>query len=154
MATNFTPLGSFASVVVTGPTSTVDVLRISFQTIPSNIIAVINATYGPTTGFTQTNLDNAYNDFIEPTAEGIERVMTTGMVAGMVAVEDSDASGNIVDFMDVTVQYVPTGTQPGPFQSVLRIPTQAFGVDSAFFGTVVLTPIENANAALQALAGL
>lgn len=149
----YTVLGSFATVQVTSPTTVVDVLRISFRTTPSGVVASANVPYRNLVGFTSADADQAASIFIGPLADGIERLMGSGMVAGAVGTEDVDASGLLVDYVDVTVQYVSTNPNaPGPFQSVIRIPVFAFD-EPSFFDALVLVPVQNAYAALEKLAG-
>jgi hypothetical protein len=142
MADSYTVKGSYATVQVIDPTTVVDVLRISFTTIPSGIYGRANAPYKNVAGFTTANADQAASLFIEPLAYGIERAMGTGRVAGMSAVEDTNASGLLIDYMDVTVVYDASAAgSPLTFEAVVRIPTQAFDGHDAFFQPLVLDPI-------------
>lgn len=142
MAQNYTVISSFATVQVIDPTTVVDVLRIGFRTIPSGIYGRANAPYKDVGGFKVADADQAASLFIGPLATGIERAVGTGRVSGMSAVEDTNASGLLVDYMDVTVFYSPnTPAQPLTFEAVVRIPVFAFEGEDAFFGPLVLDPI-------------
>lgn len=154
MADNYTTLGSYATVQVTGPTTTVDVLRISFRTIPSGVVAVANVPYRNVGGFAVADVQTAANIFIGPLATGIERMMGSGMVAAAAGVEDTDASGLLVDYIDAVVEYVPqVAGQLGEFQSELRIPVHAFD-EPSFYGPLVGDKLNAAYTALQQLAEL
>lgn len=146
-------LGSFPTIQVTGPTSVVDVLRITFRTTPSNVVAFANVPYKNLVGFQVANAEQAASVFIGPLADGIERMMGSGEVAGAVGSEDIDASGLLVDYLDVTVEYNPNDpTRPGPFQSLVRVPVFAFD-EPSFYGPLVGSVIDAAYQALRTLAG-
>lgn len=158
MADNYQTTGSYATVQVTGPQSAVDVLRISFTTIPSGVSAVVNAPYRNLTTvtikgthITPAQVEAVAATFIAPLATGIERMMGMGLVSSAVAAEDTDASGLLIDYIDATVAYVPTNLRQDVFTAVVRIPTNAFD-EPSFFGPLVATPIGSAYDALKALA--
>lgn len=149
----YTVMGSFATVQVISPTQVVDVLRITFRTDPSGVVAFANVPYKNLVGFQVADADQAASVFIAPLADGIERAIGTGRVAGATGTEDIDASGLLIDYIDLTVQYDPGDpARPGPFQSIIRIPVFAFE-GGAFFGPLVLDKINAAYDALVALAG-
>lgn len=149
----YTVLGSYATVQVTGPTTVVDVLRINFRTTPSGVVATANVPYRNLVGFTVADADQAASLFISPLADGIERMMGSGRVAGAVGSEDIDASGLLVDYVDATVEYDPADpARPGPFQSVIRIPVGAFD-EPSFYAPLVGDKINAAYDALVQLAG-
>lgn len=149
----YTVLGSYATVQVTSPTTVVDVLRINFRTTPSGVVATANVPYKNIAGFTVADADQAASIFIGPLADGIEQAIGTGRVAGGTGSEDIDASGLLVDYIDLTVEFNPNDpTRPGPFQSVLRVPVFAFETGE-FFGPLVRDKINAAYDALVKLAG-
>ena len=149
----YTVLGSFATVQEVADNQLVDVLRINFRTTPSGVTASANVPYQDLVGFTVADADTAASIFIGPLADGIEQMMGTGEVAGAVGTQDVGASGQLVDYVDVTVQYVPNDPlRPGPFQSIIRIPVFAFET-GAFFGPLVRDKVNAAYQALQHLAG-
>lgn len=151
MADNYTVLGSFATVQVTGPQSAVDVLRITARTIPSGVTFTANAPYRNIVGVRPGDVPGIANVFIEPLATGIERMMGIGIVASAVATEDTDASGLLIDYIDATVEYVPPGATFSDFQQVVRIPTNAFD-EPSFFGPLVASKLGAAYDGLKALA--
>lgn len=158
MADNYQTTGSYATVQVTGPTTAVDVLRISFRTIPSGVTAMLNAPYRSLTTVTITGthitpaqVEAVARTFIKPIAFGIERMMGMGIVASAVAAEDTDPSGLLIDYIDATVAYQPENLTQDVFSTVVRIPTNAFDEPSVF-GALVATPIRDAYDALKALA--
>lgn len=158
MPADYQYTGSYATVQVTGPASAVDVLRISFRTIPSGVNAVINAPYRnlATVTITGTHITPAQvlavaDTFAAPIAAGIERMMGMGIVSSAVPAEDTDASGLLIDYIDATVEYLPTNLKQDSFSATVRIPTNAFD-EPSFFGPLVGTPIGAAYEALKALA--
>lgn len=153
MADNFQTLGSVATVQVTGPQSAVDVLRITFVTKPSGIIATANAPYRNIVGVRPGDVEGIADRFIAPLATGIERLMGSGMVATAAATEDVDASGLLIDYLDVSVEYVPPGSTVSDFQQVVRIPTQAFD-EPSFYGPLIGSKIGAAYEGLKALASV
>ena len=151
MAADFTVLGSYATVQVVSPTQVVDVLRITFRTLPSGVVAYANAPYKGIVGVKADDVDGIAQRFIAPLADGIER-MGSGQVGAAIAEEDTDASGLLVDYIAATVVYEPTDTTvPGPFTQVVRIPVFAFD-EPSFYGPLVGSKINDAYQALKQLA--
>lgn len=149
----YTVLGSYATVQVTGPTTVVDVLRVNFRTTPSGVVATANIPYRNVAGLTVADVDSAASVFIGPLADGIERMMGSGEVAGATGSEDIDASGLLVDYIDATVEYDPNDpARPGPFQAVVRIPVFAFD-EPSFYDPLVGSKVNATYVALQRLAG-
>lgn len=153
MAANFTTLGSVATIQVTGPATAVDVLRITFKTIPSGVVATANAPYKNIVGVKPDDVQGIANVFIEPLATGIERMMGSGVVTGAVAAEDTDASGLLIDYIDATVEYDPPNADQGAFTQIVRIPTQAFD-EPSFYGPLIGSKIGAAYEGLKALAAV
>lgn len=153
MADNFTTVGSYATVQVTGPTTAVDVLRITFRTIPSAVVAQANAPYKSLVGIAPGDVEAVADRFIGPLAYGIERMMGLGYVAGAIAAEDTDASGLLVDYIDATVEYVPPTAGTDTFTEIIRIPVFAFD-EPSFFLPLVRDKLQAAYDGLVALAGL
>lgn len=151
MASNYTVIGSYATVQVTGPQSAVDVLRITFRTIPSGVVATANAPYRNIVGVRPDDVQGIADTFIAPLATGIERMMGTGIVVGAVATEDTDASGLLVDYIDATVGYDPPGAAQDSLSQVVRLPTQAFD-EPSFYGPLIGSKIGAAYDGLKALA--
>lgn len=158
MADQFLYTGSYPTVQVTGPTTAVDVLRISGRTIPSGVPFSINAPYRGLVGInvkgdapTPAQAVAVANRFAGPIAAGIERMMGMGIVGGATAVEDTDASGLIIDYTEATVVYVPDNPLQQEFSAAVRIPTNAFD-EPSFFGPLVAEPVGAAYEALKALA--
>lgn len=151
MASNFTVIGSYATVQVTGVSSAVDVLRITARTIPSGVQFTANAPYRNIVGVRPGDVEGIARVFIEPLATGIERMMGMGIVPFAIAVEDTDASGLLVDYIDASVEYVPPGQAASDFQQVVRIPTGAFD-EPSFFNALVGEKIGQAYEGLKALA--
>jgi hypothetical protein len=150
--------GSYPTVQVTGPTTAVDVLRISASTIPSQVAFTFNAPYRGLVGInvkgdapTPAQAVAVADRFAAPIAAGIERMMGIGIVAGAAPTEDADASGLIIDYIDAVVEYLPDNLRQGEFTATVRIPTNAFD-EPSFFGPLVATPIGAAYEALKALA--
>lgn len=149
----YTVLGSYPTIQVISPTSVVDVLRITFRTDPSGVVAFANVPYKEVGGFTVADADQAASLFLAPLADGIETIMSTGWLAGASGTEDIDASGLLVDYIDCVVQYEPNDPlRPGPFQSIIRIPVFAFET-GPFFDALVRNPVLAAYNALVKLAG-
>lgn len=158
MASNFQTTGSFATVQVTGPASAVDVLHISFRTIPSGVNAAYNAPYRNLTTvdikgshITPAQVQAVADTFIAPLATGIERMMGSGMVAFAVGAEDTDASGLLIDYIDATVEFVPDNPAQDSFSAVIRIPVGAFD-EPSFYGPLVGDRISETYNALKTLA--
>lgn len=153
MAADYVVTGSYATVQVTGAQSAVDVLRISFRTIPSGVAATANAPYRNIVGVQPGDVQGIADRFIAPLAAGIERLMGSGMVAGATASEDVDASGLLVDYLDVTVAYDPPNGTGDTLTQVVRVPTQAFD-EPSFYGPLIGAKIGGAYDALKALAAV
>ncbi len=151
MAANFTVTGSFATVQVTGPQSAVDVLRITFRTIPSGVVATANAPYRNIVGVRPDDVQGIADTFIEPLATGIERMMGSGIVTGAVATEDTDPSGLLIDYIDATVEYDPPVAFSDSLTQIVRLPTQAFD-EPSFYGPLIGSKIGAAYDGLKALA--
>jgi hypothetical protein len=152
MAANFTVIGSYATVQVTGPTTAVDVLRITFRTIPSGVVAVANAPYKNLVGVQPGDVAGIADTFIAPLATGIERMMGSGLVSSAVASEDTDPSGLLIDYIDATVEYDPPGAGQGSFTQVVRLPTNAFD-EPSFYDPLIGAKLNAAHDGLVALAG-
>jgi hypothetical protein len=131
----------------------VDVLRITFRTIPSGIVATANAPYKNLVGFKVADADQAAAVFIAPLALGIERIMGLGYVAGAFGTEDVDPAGMLIDYLDVTVAFESAAAGAGSFEQIVRIPVHFFDSD-VIFGSLVLQPLADAYAGLQALAAV
>ena len=153
MADNLQVIGSYATVQVTGPTTAVDVLRITAKTIPSGVTFTANAPYRNLVGVQPGDVDGVANTFLVPIATGIERLMGSGMVAGAVAVEDVDRSGLIIDYLDVFVFYSPSGLTDDEYSQIVRIPTQAFD-EPSFYGPLIGSKVGAAYDGLKALAAV
>jgi hypothetical protein len=154
MAASYSVIGSYATVQITGPTTAVDVLRITFRTSPSGVIATANAPYKNIVGVRAGDVQGIADTFIAPLAEGIERMMGSGEVDSAVAAEDVDGSGLVIDYIDATVAYSKTGTSgAGAFTQVVRIPTGAFG-EPSFYDPLVGSKINAAYLGLQSLANV
>lgn len=158
MADQYLLTGSYATVQVTGPTTAVDVLRISASTVPSQVAFTFNAPYRGLVGInvkgeapTPAQAVAVADRFAAPIAAGIERMMGMGIVAGAAPTEDADTSGLIVDYIEATVEYLPDNPAQQSFSATVRIPTNAFD-EPSFFGPLVATPIGAAYDALKALA--
>ncbi len=151
MADNFTTIGSYATVQVTGPSSAVDVLRITARTIPSGVVFTANAPTNSLVGLQPGDVDGIADRFIGPLAYGIERMFGIPGVAYAVSAEDTDPSGLLIDYVDVTVQYVEPTLGGGDFTQVVRIPVHFFD-EPSFFGALVGSKLNAAYAGLQALA--
>lgn len=151
MAAQFTVIGSHTDVQVTGPQTAVDVLRITFRTIPSGVVATSNAPYRQIVGVRPDDVQGIADRFIAPLAAGIERMMGMGVVQAAAAVEDTDNNGLLVDYVDASVGYVPPGASQSDFQQVVRIPVGAFD-EPSFFTALVGDKINAAYAGLKALA--
>ncbi len=146
-------IGSYATVKVFSPTQVVDVLMVTFRTSPSNVVAFASPPYDDIQGFTVANADQAASVFIAPLADGIERMMSTGQVAGASGSEDISRDGLLIEYIDAIVEYNPADpARPGPFQSSIRLQVFAFE-DGNFFSSLVLAPIQAAYQALVQLAG-
>lgn len=146
MASNFALMGSYATVQITGPSTAVDVLRITGRTIPSGVVFTANAPYKNVDGMKQADVAHVVSTFIEPLAEGIERMMGSGEVSEATASEDINASGLVIDYIDAVVAYGDTFTQ------VVRVPTQAFD-EPSLYDSLIGHKIDAAYRGLQALAG-
>lgn len=152
MAANFTVIGSFTTIQVTGATTAVDVLRITATTIPSQVTFVYNAPYNNLVGVKPGDVQGVANLFLGPIATGIERMMGSGEVASALASEDISDAGLVIDYIDATVSYRPTGrNQPAPLTQVVRIPTGAFD-EPSFYDALVGSHIDGAYQGLKALA--
>ena len=151
MADNYSVIGSYATIQVTGPTTAVDVLRITARTIPSGVVFTANAPYRNIVGVQPGDVDGIARVFIAPLAVGIERMMGSGEVESATAAEDIDGSGLIIDYIDATVAYLGTGRGAGSFTQIVRVPTHFFD-EPSFYGPLVGSKINGAYLGLQALA--
>lgn len=118
MAANYTIQGQQRDIQILGPSQVQDVMRLTATTIPSGIwferFVSVAAWKSEGSG-----------PLVEPLAAGIERVMTFQDVAGMAAVEDTDASGLVVPMFEITV--VTTTADPnqvGPMTAVVKVPSR------------------------------
>lgn len=153
MADNLQVIGSYATVQVTGPTTAVDVLRITARTAPSGIVFTANAPYRNLVGVQPGDVDGVANTFLVPLATGLERMMGSGMVAGATATEDVDANGLLVDYIDAVVAYDPGTAGQEPLTQVVRIPVHAFD-EPSFYGPLIGSKIGAAYEGLKALAAV
>lgn len=158
MATSYTFIGAYPTTQVTGPATSVDVLRITASTIPSGVVFEINAPYRGLVGINVSGkaidagqMRQVADRFAAPIAAGIERMMGMGIVAGAVATQDLNAAGLVIDYIEATVLYSPPDINKDEFTVPVRIPTNAFD-EPSFFGPLVATPIGAAYASLKALA--
>lgn len=146
-------LGSFSTVQVLAPDQIQDILRITFRTTPSGIVAYANAPVVSLQAGGVTDALTAAALFAGPLADGIERAMASGKVGGITAVQDTDKSGLLQDYLEVTVEYVHSDpTNPGVFDASIRIPAFAFSSEE-FYGTAVGSQIDEVYNQLAALAG-
>jgi hypothetical protein len=146
-------LGSYSTVQVLSADQVQDILRITFRTTPSGVVAYANAPTATLQAAAVTSALTAADLFAAPMADGIERAMASGKVGGIAAVQDTDRSGLLQDYLEVTVEYVSTSaTNPGTFDATIRIPAFDF-TSEEFYGTVVGGPIDALYAQLQRLAG-
>lgn len=155
MADNYVTISSYPTVQVTGPQTVVDVLRIGFRTIPSGVVAFANAPGKKRPGQSGAALAaQLAATYIGPLALGIERAMGLGFIADASHEEDVSASGLLVDRIAFVVEYVPTDTAlRGEFQAEVIIPIFSFD-EPSFFNALVLDPLNQTYAELQAIAGL
>lgn len=153
MAENFTTIGSYPTVQVTGPTTAVDVLRITFTTIPSGVTATANAPFRGLVGIVPGDVDAIAERFIQPLAFGIERMMGLGYVIGALALEDVDASGLLIDYIVAYVEYIPPGAAFSDFQQSVQIPVHFFD-EPSFFLPLVRDKLQAAYDGLAALAAV
>lgn len=145
------PIGSYATVKVTGPQTAVDVLRITVRTVPSGVVFTANAPYKNVGGMKVADVGRVTDIFIEPVAMGIEEMMGLGVVAGAVGAEDTDAAGLLQDFIDATVAYQPQNPNQDTFSQVIRLQVYAFG-EQNLFPRLVRDPVMAAYEGLKALA--
>jgi hypothetical protein len=149
---HFTSMGSFTTVQVVSPSQVIDVLRVTFRTTPSGVVAFASVPYKGLVGIVPGDVGAIEDRFIEPLAFGIERMMGSGKVASATGSEDVDASGLLVDYIDAVVSYQPaTAGQPGPFEQVIRIPVHAFD-EPSFYGPLIQARIDAAYQAMVDLA--
>lgn len=146
MAGNYYVATQRRDIEVFAPNAPIDVERVGFVTQPSQIYAEVAVP------LFDWQADEAAS-LIGPMAEGIEAEMTRPEVAGMVYEQDTNASGQLVDNMVVTVQYnPPPGALVGSMTAEVRVPTYGFAGQGRSY--LVDTPIAAALAALTATANL
>lgn len=149
----YTYIGSFSTVQVLSADQTQDVLRVTFRTDPSGVVAYVNAPVVSLVAGGTTDVFAAAQLYAAPMADGIERAIASHKVAAIVAVQDTDKGGLLQDYLEVTVEYVSTDpNKPGVFDQTIRIAAFLFSAEE-FFGAAVQGPIDAAYAQLQRLAG-
>ena len=149
----YTYLGSYSTVQVLAADKVQDILRITFRTTPSGVVAYANAPVASLQAGGVTSALTAADLFAGPMADGIARAIASGKVGGISAVQDIDKSGLLQDYLEVTVEYVSSDpVKPGTFDATVRIAAYLFTAEE-FFGSAVQGPIDQVYGQLQALAG-
>src|SRR5438309_6749385 len=151
MAASFTVLSQSREVQVLGPTQVLDVERVGFVTHPTGIYV---ETPVPLVDW----LAQGAEPWLGPLADTIEGLIADTAAVDGSFVQDVDAAGLLIDYVEFVVEYVPPGSLGLPQTTTVRIPLGALSAATdPFFGTLAASPdtlINNAYAALAATAGL
>ena len=107
------------SVQVLGPTEVVPVQRAGIRTSPSAVFVEYPV---PLSLWRQ----NQGADVLGPLADGIEGVIAQGLAIGGSYAQDYDNNGLLVDYCEMTVQYIPPGALGIPQTASVLIPLEAF----------------------------
>lgn len=148
MADSYQVVSQRETVQVLSQTQVLDVEEVGFVTKPHGIYAQREV---PLAAWAAEGA----GAWIEPLATAIEGLMQTSAATFATFVQDVDASGLLTDYLDVTVSYTPAGGLGIPMTTVVRIPINAFTVDTQFgipFGTdTFVTPADAVASAYNAL---
>lgn len=123
MASSYTIETQRRSVQVLSSTNVLDVQVIGFNTLPSDVYVEMPVPYAAWKAL-QTDF------FVGPFALEIEGWLATDGVAGASWVQDIDANGLLVDYIEFTLEVPPASTvQTGPMTTTVQVPFTYFGED-------------------------
>ena len=144
MPEDYDVLSITQETAVISPTATLEVSRVGFVTHPSEVTAYVNV---PAKNQTASQVHNTVLQY----ALLIEVVMRHQGVVGAYYAQDTDASGLLVDYLVVVVQYESADpAKLGPYQAEVWVKFVNLGAPTAF-ASQVGQPIDRAYARLQAI---
>lgn len=152
MADFYTVTGAVRAVRVVSQTQVVDVEAVSIATKPSGVALTVQV---PLAAWQAGN----ESDYLEPPAELVEELLGTGatggtpLVTAVTQVQDTDGSGLLASFLELTVSYTPSSGIGLPFTTRVRLPFTAFQSLDAYAATLPngKTPSETIEAAYARL---
>lgn len=146
MAQSYSPATSHRSVQVLGPTQVADVQQAGFVTHPTGIYAEYPVPL-------PVWKDDRGAGLIEAIASGIEGLIaSTAAVTGSY-VQDLDANGLLVDYIEFVVEYVAQGGLGLPMTTTVLIPLESFlAAGDPFFFQFAGNPAQLIDDAYQGLA--
>lgn len=109
----------YRDVQVLGPTQVVPVQRAGVRTSPS----AVYVEYPVPLSLWRLNQGA---DVLGPLTDGIEGVIAQGLAVGGSFVQDYDKNGLLVDYCEMTVEYIPPGPLGIPQTASVLIPCEAF----------------------------
>lgn len=131
MANSYSVVAQSPDVQVLGPTSVMDVQRVTIRTRPSGALLEypVPAIIWPDAGGAQ---------ILESLAAGVEQMIAEGLAVSAAYVNDLDASGLLVDYVEFTVQLRDAAGHLLPQTTTARVPEELFiaGTDPFAFGLI------------------
>jgi hypothetical protein len=126
----YTVTGAVQGVRVVSQTQVIDVEEVSIATKPSGVALTVAV---PLTAW-QSGGEATY---LEPPAELVEELMQQGssgapLVSAVAQVQDTDGSGLLASYLELTVSYTPPSPSGLPFTARVRIPFASFASLDAF----------------------
>jgi hypothetical protein len=151
MADKYTTISARQTIQVVSQTESADVEAVTIQTIPSLIRMTVLVPLKEWTGGKAAT-------YLEPPASIVEGLVAEGFVSSASYVQDTDASGLLSGFLNLTVSYTPPGSPGLPFTTIVQVPMTALATDDAYTAWAKAQPgghpIETAYDALKATANL
>lgn len=149
MADSFQIVTTREDVQAIGANEVIPVQRVTARTTPSGVVFDLllpSAAYkNPDGSFDESRARLA----VAAIAERIETYIGQGLAVGAEYVEDLNAAGALVFYIDFTVEAVSTSpTKPGPFTAVARVPIGALE-DSNFANAIARPRLERAMGVAQ-----
>lgn len=119
MSEYWTNSSTTPDIQVVGSNQVLDVVRISATTVPSGVTFDVLV---PKQGFDDQN----WGYWLDPVAEQIEYYIGSGQASSARYEEDLNANGTMTFWIVFTVRIEPPSeTQPGPFETEIRVPVEA-----------------------------
>ncbi len=151
MADSWYPISSYRAVLVMSPTTVLDVEVVTSATIPTGVTFTYRVPY-------ESWKEGAAGGLLDVIAVQIEEMVAGNHVVAGAPAQDQDASGLLVDYTDLIVEYDRGAQGLPPLQGTARVPMQNyFAADTGIGGFTipgVATPAELVNAEYQRLAAL
>jgi hypothetical protein len=125
VADNYTTISSRQTIQVVSQTQSADVQAVTIQTVPSGIRMDVLV---PLAAWQAGKAD----DYLSPPATIVEGLVSSDHVTSGSFVQDTDASGLLAGFLNLTVTYVPSGSPGLPFNAIVQVPMTALASDDDY----------------------